>query len=77
MRKAKEKQYYREPEKAQAAYLAKLREDEDSEKYRSPPKVTYPDWAHCNQELRNKIIAEFEQTVFEKFGAFPKPNWMY
>lgn len=75
MRKSK-KEYHQEPEQAQAAYLVKLREDEDSEVSRPSPRVTYPDWIHCNQELRNEIITDFEAAVYEKFGAFPKPNWM-
>lgn len=70
------RKYHREPEDAQASYLAKLREDEDSERVRPAPRITYPNWSHCNQELRNKIIQEFEDAVYEKFGCFPKPNWM-
>lgn len=70
------KEPIRNPEDAQSAYLAKLREDEDSSLDRSKSKTAYPNWIHCSQELRNKIIADFEAAVYEKFGAFPKPNWM-
>lgn len=31
-------------------------------------------WATLNQYERNKLIANFEQDVYEAYGAFPKPT---
>lgn len=71
MRKTKP---YLTAKQAEDSYLLKQRQDEDPDFKRE--RVTYPEWKYANQELRDSWIADFEQAVYEKFGCFPKPNWM-
>lgn len=60
-----------------------LEDQEEGGRYFSPsrpkftkkPVTTYPNWINCSQELRDQIIADFEQSMYEAYGQFPVANW--